>query len=220
MECGDLSLWSAVTCHRFVNLRPVAAVCEGTVISQLRQSWQAQLISRRIEIGMANEIRQTDSLTEVEKRELFDWGDDIFGVSSLNLRWRPKDVHFVLYIDDKPISHVGLLRHAVSVNGEAVAVGGVAGVVTVPEAQKRGHARQLMQHAASFLKEWNVDAGLLFCLKRLIPYYEALGWRVVEQPVEIEQPQGVIISPLEVMVLPFGGRSWPDGKVTLNSFPW
>jgi len=169
---------------------------------------------------MTKEIRQAEFLTDVEKQQLFGWGDDIFGASSLNLHWRPKDAHFLLYVDGTAVSHVGVLKHVVSVDGEPVIVGGVGGVVTVPEEQKRGHARELMQHATRLLKEWRVDAGLLFCLKRIVPYYELQGWRVVEQPVLIKQPAGEITSPLEVMVLTFGGRLWPDGKVKLNSLPW
>jgi Acetyltransferase (GNAT) domain len=65
----------------------------------------------------------------------------------------------------------------------------VGGVVTVPEAQKKGLARRLMQHTAEFFeREWKVDAGLLFCLPKLTAYYEALGWQEVESPVLIEQP--------------------------------
>jgi len=169
---------------------------------------------------MSKEIRQVQTLSEVETRQLFGWGDNIFGVKSLNLRWRPKDVHFLLHIDGRPVSHVGLVKHVVAVDGEPVTVGGVAGVVTIPEAQRQGHARELMQHAMRCLEEWKVDAGLLFCLKRLISYYEALGWQLVKQPVLIEQPAGEIPSPLEVMVSPFGGRPWPAGTVKLNSFPW
>jgi GNAT superfamily N-acetyltransferase len=169
---------------------------------------------------MTKEIRQAEFLTDVEKQKLFGWGDDIFGASSLDLRWRPKDVHFLLYVDRRAVSHIGILKHVVDVDGQPMIVGGVGGVVTVPEEQKRGHARELMQHATRLLKEWRVDAGLLFCLKRMVPYYEAQGWRVVEQPVLIEQPAGEIASPLAVMVLTFGGRRWPDGKVKLNSLPW
>jgi GNAT superfamily N-acetyltransferase len=165
-------------------------------------------------------IRQAEVLTDVEKQKLFGWGDDIFGASSLELHWRPKDSHFLLYVDGIAVSHVGLLKHVVSVAGQPVTVGGVGGVVTVPEEQNRGHARELMQHATRLLADWRVDAGLLFCLKRMVPFYELQGWQVVNQPVLIEQPDGEINSPLEVMVLPLGGRPWPDGKVKLNSFPW
>ena len=110
-----------------------------------------------------------------------------------------------MYSDGEPVSHVGVLKHVV-VSGEPATVGEVGGVVTVPEAQKKGFARQLMRHAAKFLEQdWEVDAGLLFCLPKLLAYYEALGWQGVETSVLIEQPNGKIVSPLRVMVLPLGG---------------
>ncbi|MEM9805115.1 MAG: GNAT family N-acetyltransferase [Cyanobacteria bacterium P01_D01_bin.56] len=133
---------------------------------------------------MVEVIRQTDSLTDKEKKSLFGWGENIFGVRKLNLSWRSKDRHFLLYSDGELASHVGILQHVVIVNGEAVTVGGVGGVVTIPESQKKGFARQLMQHTAKFLEqEWKVDAGLLFCFPEMGPYYEAYGWQQVQAPV-------------------------------------
>lgn len=170
---------------------------------------------------MTDEIRQTDALTDEVKQRLFGWGENIFGVAAHKLSWRPKDLHFLWYTDGEPVSHVGVLKHVVSVNGEPVTVGGVGGVVTVPEAQKRGFARQLMQHTAKFFEqEWEVDAGLLFCLPKLMAYYGALGWQEVESPVLIEQPSGKIVSPLRVMVLPLAKAGWSSGRVELRSLPW
>jgi hypothetical protein len=85
---------------------------------------------------MAEEIRQTTALTNEEKQQLFGWGEDIFGVVPLSLSWRPKDFHFLWYSDGKPISHVGVLKHVISVDNEPVTVGGIGGVVTVPSAQR------------------------------------------------------------------------------------
>ena len=169
---------------------------------------------------MTREIRQSDALTEAEKEKLYGWGDDIFGADDLNLRWRPKDLHFLMDVDGEAVSHVGVLKHEVGVAGKLLAVGGVGGVVTIPAFQRKGYARELMLRAAEFLKEWQVDAGLLFCLQRRVPYYESQGWQVLKYPVTIEQPAGEIVSPLEVMVLSFGKGVWPDGEVQLNSFPW
>ena len=169
---------------------------------------------------MIKEIRQTDFLSDAENDRLFGWGVDIFGADDLNLRWRPKDVHFLMEVDGEMVSHVGVLKHEVSIVGELLTVAGVGGVVTIPAFQRNGHARELMLHAAGFLREWQVDAGLLFCLRRRVPYYESQGWQVLKQPVTIVQPSGEIVSPLEVMVLPFGKSSWPDGEVQLNSLPW
>jgi GNAT superfamily N-acetyltransferase len=170
---------------------------------------------------MAEEIRQTEALTDEEKQRLFGWGDNIFGVAALKLSWRPKDLHFLLYSDGEPVSHVGVLKHVVNVNGEPATVGGVGGVVTLPGAQKKGLARRLMQHTAEFIeREWKVDAGLLFCLPKLTVYYEALGWHEVETSVLIEQPSGKIVSPLSVMVLPLGEEVWSSGSIELGSLPW
>ena len=170
---------------------------------------------------MPEEIRQSEALSDDDKQRLFGWGENIFGVEAHKLSWRPKDLHFLLYSDGQMVSHAGVLKHVVSVNGKPVTVGGVGGVVTLPEAQKKGFARRLVQHAAKFLeREWKVDAGLLFCRPELKAYYHALGWQGLESPVLIEQPNGKIASPLCVMVLPFSERRWPQGSVELRSLPW
>lgn len=169
---------------------------------------------------MAVEIKQAASLSAEEYRQLFDWGEDIFGVRGLNLSWRAKDWHFLLYEDGQPVSHVGVLKHTISVGEKPVAVGGVGGVVTSKRAQGKGYAQMLMREVANFFEnEYQVKAGLLFCLPRLIPYYESLGWQRVEEPVFIEQPNGTIKSPLDIMVLPFD-NVWQAGKVELKSLPW
>lgn len=158
-----------------------------------------------------------------DKRLLFEWGENIFGVQDALLQWRPKDWHFIVEVDGRPASHVGLLKHTVSAGGVPVVVGGVGGVVTVPEMHGKGHARRGMMHAAAFMcEELGVEFGLLFCLDRLKGFYESLGWRLVPERVEIEQEAGPIASPFNTMVLPCGGapRVWPAGEVKLNSLPW
>jgi GNAT superfamily N-acetyltransferase len=170
---------------------------------------------------VAEEIRTAEALSDTEKQQLFGWGDDIFGAASLNLSWRPQDLHFLLYADGRAGSHVGILKQVVSVGGQPVLVGGVGSVVTVPGAQKKGCAAQLMREAARFLEQkWRVDAGLLFCLQRTVPFYARLGWQTIEQQVMIEQSAGKIASPLPAMVRPMGRRVWPSGTVELNSLPW
>lgn len=169
-------------------------------------------------------IRVTEGVLDPEdKRVLFEWGQNIFGVEDTLLRWRPKDVHFILEAEGRAVSHVGVLKHTVSAGGVPVVVGGVGGVVTVPEMQGRGLAQRGMRHAAAFMcEEWGVEFGLLFCLDRLKPLYESLGWRHVPERVEIEQESGPITAPFNTMVLPCGdgAREWPAGEVKLNSFPW
>ena len=165
-------------------------------------------------------IKQTESLSGDEWQKLFGWGEDIFGADDLKLTWRPKDLHFLLYEDEEPASHVGVLKHTILVGENPVTVGGVGGVVTVPEAQKKGYAARLMRRVAEFFeREWQTQAGLLFCLPRMVDFYESLGWQKVEEPILIEQPEGTITSPMGIMVLPLG-NAWQSGTVELKSLPW
>ena len=170
---------------------------------------------------MVEEIRQAASITGEEKERLYNWGEDIFGATSYALKWRTKDVHFFMYVDGRALSHASLLSHEVSVEGRPVAVAGLGGVVTRPEAQGRGYASRLIHHAVEFFKrEWKVEAGLLFCVPRMVSYYARLGWQTIEGPVLIEQPRGRIRAPLPAMILPCSGRAWPRGEVELRSLPW
>ncbi|HKS29030.1 MAG TPA: GNAT family N-acetyltransferase [Pyrinomonadaceae bacterium] len=167
------------------------------------------------------EIRVRNNISDEESKLLFGWGEDIFGSNHLNLTWKPKDLHIFIEVDGSPVTHVGLLQHTVAVNEERVAVCGVGGVVTTLDEQGKGYASRAMRHAASLMREeLSVDFGLLFCHDRLMPFYERLGWRRVSDAVEIEQPSGSIVSPMNVMILPCAKESWPTGPVKLNSLPW
>src|ERR1044071_9575709 len=114
------------------------------------------------------EIKQVATLTDADRSKLFDWGVDIFGADHFKLRWRPKQLHFLMVADGEVVSHVGVLKHEIKVGDQAVAVGGVGGVVTVPAAQNRGYASELMRHTAGFFSNWDVEAGLLFCMPRRV----------------------------------------------------
>src|SRR5688572_32014054 len=96
---------------------------------------------------MADILRQTPELSEEEEERLFDWAPNPFGVAHLGLSWRRKELHLLLEHNGLPVSHVGLLRHEVRSGTRSLRLAGVGGVITVPEAQKRGYASKLMQHA-------------------------------------------------------------------------
>jgi GNAT superfamily N-acetyltransferase len=167
------------------------------------------------------EVRLVNVLSDADKKQLFKWGPDIFGVEALKLQWRPKDWHFMVYADNQLASHVGIVKHIVTVGVQQVPVGGIGGVVTVPEAQGRGYASAALQAATKFMcEELLVEFGMLFCLARMIPFYQRFGWQEAQEPVLIDQPSGKIPSPLVVMVLPCRSQKWPVGTVPLESLPW
>jgi predicted N-acetyltransferase YhbS len=167
------------------------------------------------------EIRFAESLTDGERQSLFGWAENIFGEEDAKYRWREKDYHFITEEGGRALSHVGLLKTTVKAGGREVAVGGVGGVATRPEAQGRHYVHAAMKRAAEFLcAELGVEFGMLFCLPRLVPFYARQGWQLIEEEVEFEQPAGKVVSPFRVMILPCGERAWPAGKVEVAGFPW
>lgn len=170
---------------------------------------------------MGVEIRLAEALTDAERQALFGWGENIFGIEDAGYRWRPKVYHFITEDEGRALSHVGVIKTAVRAGGREVSVGGIGGVVTVPEAQGRQYVHAAMRQAADFIRhELGAEFGMLFCLPRLAAFYARQGWRVVEEEVEIEQPAGKIVWPYHVMVWPCGERAWPAGRIEVGGLPW
>ena len=170
---------------------------------------------------MSETIRVVRQLTDDERQRLFGWGENIFGIEDNKYIWRPKDLHIILDVDDEAVSHVGLIEQTVEVAGQPVRVAGVGAVVTAGQMHGRGYAQKAMRYAEKVMcEELNVEFGLLFCLDRLKPFYERQQWQLLEEPVEFDQPSGKMVSPLNVMVLPCKGQTWPAGAVDLCSLPW
>ncbi|MDT4899008.1 MAG: hypothetical protein QOH25_4085 [Acidobacteriota bacterium] len=170
---------------------------------------------------MSESIRVVRELTDEEHQRLFGWGENIFGIEDSLYTWRPKDIHVILDVDGKAASHVGLVDHTVNVAGTHVRVAGVGGVATNGLMHGRGYAQKAMRYAEKFMcEELKVEFGLLFCLDRLKPFYERQNWQLLQEPVEFDQPSGKMISPLNVMVLPCEGETWPAGAIDLDSLPW
>jgi aminoglycoside 2'-N-acetyltransferase I len=167
-------------------------------------------------------VRLANNLSEDERRHLFEWGEDLFGMDEFKIRWRPKELHFVVEVSELPVSHVGVLRHTILVGTRKVTVGGVGGVITRGDAQARGYASLALERATTFMRdELDVEFGFLFCRDPLVPFYKRHGWQLLDVPVTVEQgEEPSLVIPINAMVLPFAGRAWPQGAVTLESLPW
>jgi GNAT superfamily N-acetyltransferase len=166
------------------------------------------------------QIELTEGLAESDRVALAGWSPDPFETLHLGIEWRGKAWNFIARDGDRPISKVGVLRHEVQVGDNWVMVGGIGGVITVPDAQGRGLATQLLGEAERFMREkLMVDFGFLFCLDSRKPFYEKRGWRAVE-PVTFDQARGRITSPVNALVLPLREKRWPAGDINLRSLPW
>ncbi|MFC1713852.1 GNAT family N-acetyltransferase, partial [Candidatus Poribacteria bacterium] len=151
------------------------------------------------------------------------WSDDVFGSAHFDLRCRPADWRFVVYVDEQVVSQAGIVNHVVIIGNQKVSVGGIGGVLTIPSARLKGHARAMLQAALDFMhREWGAEFGFLICLDRMIPFYQKLGWQKVVDTVIMDQPSGKMPLPsgLSAMVFPCQDEEWPAGTVEMNSMPW
>lgn len=172
---------------------------------------------------MGQQTRITTDLTPEDRNRLFGWGNDIFDVQHLLLEWRAKDWHLIIDEDGQAVSHVGILTHIVTVNSISILVGGIGGVVTIPEKQGQGYGQIVLQQARNYLcHELQVSFGILFCLSHLKPFYARIGWQPLENHFLIAQSTGKQHLPaaLNPMMLPCGTMLWPAGEIDLASPPW
>ena len=173
---------------------------------------------------MSIEIVCKQALTLDEEKNLFEWSNDPFGMAEVGLewiQWLPEKWHMVAYKEQIAISHVGILKQTLLIGQQSLSLGGIAGVVTIPSSRGKGYAHQLLECSLNFMRDkLQVDFGLLFCLPRLVPFYEGLGWTQINNDFVFMQASGRVNTPLPVMTIQCKTLKWPSGKIELGSYPW
>ncbi|UKY55008.1 GNAT family N-acetyltransferase [Streptomyces inhibens] len=158
--------------------------------------------------------------TKTDFSEILGDGDDPFGVAEAGLSWLPKEEHFGIRRDGRLVAHAGLLMVPLSIGGVETKVVGLGGVAVTPELRGHGLARMVVTAALTHARTMGPQHGLLFCRPPLVPLYQRLGWRTLQQDVHVEQPEGPVVMPLRTMWTPLhDGASWPEGPVRLLSLP-
>ncbi|MET8138002.1 GNAT family N-acetyltransferase [Streptomyces sp. NPDC005251] len=164
-------------------------------------------------------VRLTE-YTKTEQTEIIGDSDDPFGVADTGLTWLPKEDHFGIRQNGRLVAHAGLLRLPILIGEVGTQVVGVGGVAVAPDLRGRGLARLVVSSAVNHARTMGPQHGLLFCRPPLVPLYQRLGWRALEQDVRVEQPGGPVVMPLRTMWMPLrDGANWPAGEARLLSLP-
>ena len=154
------------------------------------------------------------------------WHALCFPDAPTGIVWAEADWQQWVFEDETPVSTLKIIARTVRVGGQAVPVGGIAGVMTPPATRGKGYGSIAMRAAAGYLRdEMNVPFGLLGCHPHRTSFYERLGWRQVEAQFSYSQPDGRrdLRFPWQdvVMILPLGDVPWPPGDpVDFNGLPW
>jgi Acetyltransferase (GNAT) domain len=173
-------------------------------------------------------ILADSKLSSEERAEIDAVCDQAFGTvvgheeESTGYTWvMSNDWHVVVKQAGIFVSHTGIVERIATVAGALVRLGGIGGVATFPNLQKRGLASAAMQKAAGFMRDsLKVDFGLLVCAKETKPFYSKLGWQEVVGPLIIDQPRGKVTFNGVTMILPCVQRVWPPGTIDLCGLPW
>lgn len=168
-------------------------------------------------------LKRDANLSDAERASLAEMGRQAYGPDSWVRRyaWAKPDWRVLLLLEGAPVSHVKITEGTALVGGDVRKLAGVGGVMTLQAYRKQGFAARLLDRAEDFIfSELDADLGWLFCLEELVPYYARRGWRLVEEPVTVEQPSAPLVWPEKAMALPRPGEEWRQEPVVVRSLPW
>lgn len=78
------------------------------------------------------EVCVTDSYSPSDRLNLSGGDTDPSRTNAYCLTWIPKEKHVLILEDGRMVSHVGLVKRTVEVDGQPMPVAGVGGVLTNP----------------------------------------------------------------------------------------
>jgi GNAT superfamily N-acetyltransferase len=137
------------------------------------------------------------------------------------LQWSLTDWNVLAYVGDVLVSNVEILTRVITVAGDALRIGGIGGVATLPAYRRRGYASQAMHRAADFMRDnLGLEFALLVCGPERQPLYASLGWQTVSGPMFFDQPGGKQQFNDVVMIRTLTGKPWPAGPIDLMGLPW
>lgn len=136
--------------------------------------------------------------------------------------WAPQTVRAMLWEDRRVVCHVGALVRDALIDGRAVRVGGIGGVMTAPELRKRGFARAALAAMRTYLvDDQRTSFSLLFCADNLHGFYSKLGWRLFADLPFVEHGGVAMEFTLNPAMVQDGIGVAPDaGRLDLRGPPW
>lgn len=173
-------------------------------------------------------ICHADDIPDALYQELNHWydalilNDDAYGWIT---QWATPKCVFIEFEGDQWTCVVELLHESILVGDKPLQVAGISGVMTHPEYQKRGLARQLIQDALNQARQqWRLSFALLTCKHALIPYYVALGWQLLDVLIQFTQnDSSTHFDPQKVVGMVYlleDGVTFPDGEIDMQGYPW
>lgn len=168
-------------------------------------------------------IKPANQLTEQEDRELNELSHLAFSQEhhEEEILWSEANCYVLVKVLGIIRSQVEIIERTGLVSGNPIRLGGIGGVATTPEWQRRGLSSLAMQKASRYIKDTlRVDFGILICGDHRISFYQRLGWQVKKGPLFFDQPGGKRKNDGITMILPCSEADWPEGEIDLCGLPF
>lgn len=168
------------------------------------------------------ELIEIGPLSAAQRTELEGDEVDPFGSTGSELQWQPKDFHVVLRDSDRRlVAAAGWLIADVEVAGEVIPVVGIGGVIVSLPHRGLGLGRRVIGAALERVERLGPEFAMLFCQPDRVGLYQRRGFVLIEEPVVVEQAEGPVEVPLEVMWRPLReGCTFPKGQVRVLGPPF
>jgi aminoglycoside 2'-N-acetyltransferase I len=141
-------------------------------------------------------------------------------------RWASRpDLRLLLIRDARLVGHLAIERRVIEVGSADVAIAGIGDVAVLPDLQRQGLGRQLIDELLRvLLTDLPVSFGYLTAGPADAGFYRAVGLTRVDVTVRYKDPErGTwdVADPLN-FVLPAGSpiAAWPPGPIDLRGTPW
>ena len=149
------------------------------------------------------QIVKGNALRPEQKQVVIHWNNLFFGNVSVSGSKELAPVHWRLILSESGsiLSQVAITELDVDINGERLTVGSIGGLFTPTELQGKGYANHLMDRAEGFIStDLGYKIGILFCLPKLVPFYQKRNWTPVCIPVTLQQKNCITTWGAEVML--------------------
>jgi predicted N-acetyltransferase YhbS len=165
---------------------------------------------------------QLDRITDGDWQQIIAEEPEPWGGVVETIHWREKTHNLGLRDDaENLVAVAGLLLAEVQVGDEQFQVAGIGSVIVTRAARKRGLARLLIERLLEIAPELGAERAMLLCLPANIGLYAKFGFQVIEEPVWVQQPQGLVEMPMAAMWKPLTSTAaWPEGRIELLGQPF
>ena len=152
-------------------------------------------------------------LTDNDLEKLSDWNDKAFSHLSVanDFEWTVGGHYNLrLEVDNEFAGYVGVLRREILIDGNAVVIGAIRGLIINDTYRGLRLGRLLMEAAQKVIfNTVKAEHGFLICLREISHFYRKLGWQEIGGSISLENKGELVEWPEAAMILP-GAHSMPN----------